>query len=184
MKDKRYLEIIIPAILVIGFASLVIAQTFKNQKVAINQNKESVQNEEKENLILKVVKENSQIIIQIEPTSPINLRAFAIRLTIKTNKEMPKITSDDISIQNIPNQAAWSIPIKKIETDKEKITVSLSGFIIGNPLDIKTTTPLAIINLPQDTQENFTIESILIDNEVTRFLDNSAETISYQSVYR
>jgi hypothetical protein len=183
MKNKRYLEIFIPGILVIGLASIIITQTLKIKNTATTNRvtKENIQEEKGGNISLKVIKENSRVIVQVAPVGKtINLRAFALKMSMETKGGMPKVGTQDLTTREIPNHTSWSFPIKKLETNNVGFTLSLSGFTVGDPLSLDKPVSLVIINLPSGTPEDLSIKSVMVDNNSTRFIGNSSEIIPYQ----
>lgn len=184
-------KIILPAFLIIIFflAVLVIVKQNKKKTEPILSPEETEENQEKkkeestEKLILKAKKTNTGIAITAKPTfSPIKLRAFAINAHIEINKPLGKITNKNIAIGKDLSGSSWIFPIKELKVNDQNIEIKLSGFVTGNPTSLEKDIQILLIDLPNEEIKDININLFNADNEVTIFLNNTAEKISYQII--
>ncbi len=132
-------------------------------------------------LVLKINQEGSLIKLDIQPqTAPTELRAFAIKVSLKMSGPA-KISESNLKTTGSLGGAAWLLPLKKIEKEPDSniTVVSLAGFVTGQSSKLEGEVNLATLDLEN---QNLSLKSFEIDGEVTRFLDNNAAPLPYQTV--
>jgi len=132
-------------------------------------------------LILDINQEGPLIKLNIQPqTTPVELRAFAAKISLEMSGPA-KINESSLSTTSSLDEDAWFFPLKKIEKEPNSntIVISLAGFVTGQPSKLEKKVNLATLDLEN---QNLSLKSFEIDNEVTRFLDNNATLLPYQTI--
>lgn len=188
MKNKQLSKIIFLSIIVIGLSAFIVSlkqkSTENNPKEIKLPTQENQQNKETGKILLRARKTNSEIVLTLEPVNqPVYLRAFAMKAYIETNETLPKLNTTSFVAKDMSSQTAWIFPIKKLEINQKSntIEINLSGFITGKAFYLEKGIPIVLIKLTESTGEKTSLKSFSTNNEVTRFLDDSAETIIYQT---